>query len=115
MEYRAQTYLGAVQLLAVFAGSLILRATVKGLEDLLIPDLDPDPLRYLRPLGHYGWLLALVPIAWVVLSIRGERSELWWATQPLTLVSGFAILFGIVGLFGWAGFAASMIVSGGPY
>ena len=29
MEYRAQTYIGALQLLAVLAGSLILRASVK--------------------------------------------------------------------------------------
>jgi hypothetical protein len=114
MEYRAQTYLGAVQLLAVFAGSMILRAAVKGLDNILNPDLHTDPLRFLRPLGQYGWLLSLVPIAWVVLTIRGERSDLWWATKPLTLVSGFVLLFGIVGLFGWAGFAASMIASGGP-
>ena len=113
MEHRAQTYLGAVQLLAVFAGSLILRATVGGLEQMLNPDLEPDPLRYLRPLGHYGWLLAIVSIAWIVVTIRGEKSELWWANQQITLISGFVILFGFVGLFGWAGFAASMIAING--
>lgn len=55
MEYRVQTYIGAVQLLAVIAGSLILRMSVKGMEDLLNPDYYPDPLKYLRPLSLYGW------------------------------------------------------------
>ena len=114
MDYRAQTYLGAVQLLAVLAGSLILRATIKGLDDLLIPDIAPDPLRYLRPLGRYGWMLTLVPIAWVVLTIRAERSGLWWASKPLTVGSGLIILLGLVALFGWAGLSASFILSEGP-
>lgn len=113
MEYRSQTYIGGVQLLAVLAGSLILRTTVKGLDDLLIPDLVPDPLRYLRPLGRYGWMLAWVPIAWVVLTIRAERSGLWWATKPVTVGSGLIILLGLVALFGWAGLSASSILSGG--
>lgn len=110
MEYRAQTYIGAVQLLAVLAGSLILRATVKGLDSLLAPYADTDdPLRILRPLGSYGWMLVLIPIGWVLLTIHGERSNLWWATKPLTIASGVVILLGILTLFGWAGLAASSI------
>ena len=38
MEHRAQTYIGAVQLLAIIGGSLFLRAAVKGIDDMLIPD-----------------------------------------------------------------------------
>jgi hypothetical protein len=113
MEYRPQTYICAVQTLVVIAGTLILGAVVKGLDDMLTPDVVPDPLRYLRPLGRYGWILVLVPIAWVVLTIWGERSDLWWATNAFTVGSGLIILLGIVALFGWAGLSASSIVSGG--
>jgi len=112
MEYRPQTYIGAVQLLAVLAGSLILRLSVKGMEDFMNPDLAPDPLRYLRPLSQYGWSLVFIPIVWVGLTIRGERSDLWWATKSLTIGSGVVILLGIVVLFGWAGFAVSSIAFG---
>jgi hypothetical protein len=112
MEYRTQTYIGAVQLLAVIAGSLFLRASVNALEDLLNPDYYPDPLKYLRPLSQYGWTLILIPIAWVVLTIRGERSDLWWATKSLTIGSGIVIILGILVLFGWAGFAAASIATG---
>lgn len=113
MEYRVQTYIGAVQLLAVIAGSLILRMSVKGMEDLLNPDYYPDPLKYLRPLSQYGWTLILIPIAWVVLTIRGERSDLWWATRSFTIGSGIVIILGLLVLFGWAGFAVSSIAFGG--
>ena len=113
MEYRAQTYIGAIQLLAVIAGSLILRMAVKGTEDLLNPDYHPDPLKYLRPLSQYGWTLILIPIAWVVLTIKGERSDLWWATRSLTIGSGIVIILGLLVLFGWAGVAVSSIACGG--
>ena len=109
MEYRAQTYLGALQLLAVLAGSLLLQIAVKKVDDMLGDPVFIDPLRVLRPLGNYGWMLAAVPVAWVVLTIRGERSDLWWASKPLTIGSGVAVLLGFIVLFGWAGVKACRI------
>jgi hypothetical protein len=103
MEYRAQTYLGALQLLAVMAGSLFLRIAVKTMDEMLAQPVFYDPLRVQRLLGYYGWLLAAVPVAWVVLTIRGDRSDRWWASKPLTIGSGVALLLGFAGLFGWAG------------
>lgn len=111
MEFRSQTYLGAVQLIAVLAGSLILRAIVHGVDSLLMTNHDViDPLRYLRPLGSYGWVLLLLPVAWVFLTIQGERSDCRWATRPLIIGSGIVLLLGMVALFGWAGWVASSIV-----
>jgi hypothetical protein len=110
MEYRNQTYIGAVQLLAVLAGSLILRATVKGLDESFSPYVDvEDPFTFLRPLGQYGWILVLIPISWVFLTIYGEQSDIWWSTKSLTIVSGVMILLGIVTLFGWAVWSAASI------
>ncbi len=103
MEYRAQSYIGAVQLLAVIAGSLFLRVAVKKVDEMLAPNPIHDPLTLLRPLSQYGWLLAAIPIAWIVLSIRAEQSDLWWANKSLTIGSGLLILLGLVSLFGWAG------------
>jgi len=113
MEHRAQTYIGAVQLLAVIGGSLFLRAAVKGVDDMLGPDQFYDYLKFLRPVSYYGWILLVVPIAWVTLTIRGERSDLWWATKPLTITSGLVILLAITIFFGWAGVRTYRIVFGG--
>ena len=114
MEHRAQTYIGAVQLLAIIGGSLFLRAAVKGIDDMLMPDEYDDPLRLLRPLSHYAWLLLAVPISWMALTIRGERSDLWWATKPLSIASGITILLAITLFFGWAGIKAYMTATGFP-
>ncbi|MEP4077930.1 hypothetical protein [Haloferula sp.] len=112
MEHRAQTYIGAVQLLAIIGGSLFLRAAVKGVDDMIIPDEYYDPLKFLRPASHFGWILLGIPIAWMVLTIRGERSDLWWATKPLTIASGIVLLLAITAFFGWAGVKAYKIVFG---
>lgn len=102
MEYRPQTILGTVQVLIVLAGNGFVRSAVKGLENVLVPDLYPDPLRFLRPLGAYGCVLVIVPIAWVVLSILAERSKLWWASKRATILSGLVVLAVLFALFTWA-------------
>lgn len=110
MEYRAQTYFGALQLLAVIAGSLFLRVAVKSVDDMLAPSSLDDPLKFLRPLSHFGWTLIVIPIAWVVSTIEAERSDHWWASKSLTITSGLLILLGISGLFGWAGWNTCSIL-----
>ena len=112
MEYRPQTILGAMQVLIILVGNWFVRSAVKGLENVLVPDLSPDPLRFLRPLEIYGWLLVTIPFAWMILSILGERSNLWWASNPLTVLSGMAVLAGLMVLFGWALYSASSMASG---
>ena len=107
MEYRAQTYLGALQLLAVVGGTLLLRMAVKIMGD---GDYEyagfRDPLGFARPLNEHGWVLLVVPLLWIGLTIRGEQSDHRWASKRMTIVSGLVTLFGLMALFGAAGLKA---------
>ena len=103
MEYRAQTYLGALQLLAVLFGSLFLAAAVDKVGDMLKPDPDFDPLRSVRPVARFGWLLVALPIAWIWLTIRAEIQDSRWATKGVVIASGTLLLAGITILFFWGG------------
>ena len=91
MQYRTQTYLGALQFLAIIAGLLVLGAMVKSADtlDLLDP---PIGLRYARIFAHWGGVLLVVPALWIRLTIQAEQSNLRWATKRFTLVSGLTML-----------------------
>ena len=102
MEYRPQTILGLVQILVILVGNWSVRTAIAGLENVLAPDLYPDPLRFLRPLGTYGWFLIPIPFAWMILSILGERSRCWWASKRTTILSGLVVLALLAAFFTWS-------------
>lgn len=113
MEYRAQTYLGALQLLAVSGGVLLLRMAVKIMGEGAMVELNGrayDPLGFARPLNEHGWLLLVVPLLWIMLTIRGEQSDRRWASKRMTIVSGVAVLIGMMCLFGAACLMAMRMV-----
>ena len=113
MEYRAQTYLGALQLLAVSGGVLLLRMAVKIMGEGEVVVLDGrtyDPLGFARPLNDHGWVLLVVPLLWIVLTIRGEQSDRRWASKRMTFVSGMVLLIGLMCLFGAAGLMTMRMV-----
>lgn len=113
MEYRSQTYLGTLQMMAVIFGSLFLSAVVDHVDDMLDPlsNSEPDPLKYIRVFAHFGWVLAAVSITWVWLSIRAERIGSRWATKRLVILSGILLLAGITTSYFWAAIAASNVLA----
>jgi hypothetical protein len=116
MQYRTQTYLGALQFLAIIAGLLVLGAMVKSADtlDLLDP---PIGLRYARIFAHWGGVLLVVPALWIKLTIQAEQSDLRWATKRFTFVSGLALLGVLAFLFAFATLittVASYIKTVGP-
>lgn len=101
MEYRPQIFLGALQSLAVIAGTLVTSASLHGVEDMFLDDQNL-PLGIPRFVANYGGFLLIVPLVWVVLTIRAERSSAWWASTTFSTFSGIALLLALGGLFGWA-------------
>ena len=91
MPYRTQTYLGALQFLAIIAGLLVLGAMVKSADTLLVE----NPMRiypYVVGLAHWGGVLLVAPVLWIKLTIQAEQSNLRWATKRFTFVSGLTLL-----------------------
>jgi hypothetical protein len=91
MQFRTQTYLGALQFLAIIAGLLMLGAMVKSADTLLVE----NPMRiypYVVGLAHWGGVLLVVPVLWIKLTIQAEQSNLRWATKRFTFVSGLTLL-----------------------
>lgn len=107
MEYRTQTILGSLQGVTVFAGTLLVGAVVHGSDSMLIFDAAYDPLDVPRRIGNWGYLLFPLPVLWTLFTIRAERIE--GESKGSTLVSGLAILVGLIALFGWAGLRAATI------
>jgi hypothetical protein len=101
MEYRPQIFLGALQSLAVIAGTLIVSASLHGVEDMFLDDQNL-PLGIPRFVASYGGFLLIVPLLWVVFTIRAERSSVWWASTTFSTFSGIALLLALAGLLGWA-------------
>lgn len=102
MQYRTQTYLGALQFLAIIAGLLVLGAMVKSADALIIEH--PKGYRYVVWLAHWGGLLLFLPAMWIKLTIQAEQSDLRWATKRITFISGLVLLGTLSALFAYAVF-----------
>ncbi len=102
MQYRTQTYLGALQFLAILAGLLVLGAMVKSADALIIEH--PKGYRYVVWLAHWGGLLLFLPAMWIKLTIQAEQSDLRWATKRITFISGLVLLGTLSALFAYAVF-----------
>lgn len=108
MEYRTQAILGSLQGITVLAGVLIVLTAVKMADGVIEPSaFYGDPLAMPRRVGNLGILLLILPPLWVFLSIRHERSDS--GSKATTLVTGIALLTGLVALFGWAAVTAMTI------
>ncbi len=100
MEYRPQIFLGALQSFAVFAGNIVVSASFHGVEEMFVGN-PFVPLGLPRFVANYGGLLLILPLAWVVLTIRAERSSVWWASTTFSTTSGIALLLALSIFFGW--------------
>jgi hypothetical protein len=107
MEYRTQTILGTLQGVTVLAGTLLVGAIVHGSDSMLVSDAGYDPLVVPRRIGNWGYLLFPLPVLWTLFTIHAER--VGGESKGSTLVSGLAILVGLISLFGWAGLTAATI------
>lgn len=107
MRLPAQTYLVALQCLAVVGGTLLVAGVVEGAEDLLVHP-ESAALGVARLLGRYGLFLLLLPAAWAFLTIRAERSHAAWASKGLTVLSGTLLLAALAVLFAWAAIRAAL-------
>lgn len=108
MEYRPQIFLGALQSLAVIVGTLVVSASFHQVEDMFIED-EFLSLGVPRFFATYGGFLLVLPLAWVVLAIRAERSAVWWASTTFSTVSGIALLLALAGLLGWVAFTTASL------
>ena len=93
MEYRAQTYLAALQCLVVISGTILVGFATKNYMPAFVGTF------YLpRTLSIYGPWLLMVPAVWVIATISGERS-FRWATKGFSIATGLAVLGGLAWLF----------------
>jgi hypothetical protein len=88
-EYKAQIILGSLQSLITLFGSLLVGIFLK------IRGYDPAvhelSLRF-SLIRNYGFLLILIPFAWVCFTIYCERSHSNRFTKRTTIITGIALL-----------------------
>ncbi|PAW73753.1 MAG: hypothetical protein B9S38_03700 [Verrucomicrobiia bacterium Tous-C4TDCM] len=92
----------------MIVGTLIVSASFHQVEDMFIED-EFLSLGVPRFFASYGGLLLVVPLTWVVLTIRAERSSVWWASTAFSTFSGIALLLALAGLFGWVALSTASL------
>jgi hypothetical protein len=108
MEYRTQTILGTLQVIAILAGTVMVGVAMRVTDDALVSDPAVHELwAFPRRVTDWGFCLIPLPILWVILTIRNERAE--HESKSSTLVSGLALLIGLLLLFGLAARKALVI------
>lgn len=100
MDHRIQTYLAALQCLMVLAGSLLLSAALRLLEEILVTGHGRDSsLLMARLLASHGlWLLAL-PALWVLVTVRAQRANRPWADRRAIIFTGTLLLVFLTALY----------------
>ena len=96
-EYRLQTILAAIQCGLIIVGIVYIRLLVRWLR----PELPlPSELPWLPAFTiHWGLLILLIPLAWIITTVRLERRHSRRWSWPHTLASGMAMLFLLCGFF----------------
>jgi|688.fasta_scaffold50459_3 hypothetical protein len=102
-QYRIQTLFALLQSGVILFGSLLTGAIMKSME--LAAQMEKVPL-ILRFVRDWGFLLILIPLAWIALTIRLER-VCDWHTKRWTFISGLCLLAAL------AWFMALMIARAG--
>jgi hypothetical protein len=102
-QYRIQTIFALLQSGVILGGSLLTGAIMKSMELAAQMEETPITLRFIR---DWGFLLILVPLAWIALTIRLER-VCDWHTKRWTFISGLCLLAAL------AWFMALMIARAG--
>jgi hypothetical protein len=110
MEYRTQTILGTLQVITILAGTLMVGVALRVTDDALVSDpAIHELLAFPRRVADWGICFIPLSILWVLFTIRNERIER--QSKSSTLISGLALFFGLVLIFGLAARKALVIFS----
>ncbi|MEM1082797.1 MAG: hypothetical protein AAGI48_01635 [Verrucomicrobiota bacterium] len=107
-EFRTQAIIAALQCTLIIAGSMMVATMMKSMG---YPEASYDSRPLLLFIRSWGFLLILIPLAWVLITIYLERRSSEGFTKRWTIASGVFLFILLLGFFmGAVGQAGSRLI-----